>query len=65
MVQIRNLYGMRAGRKAMNNLLFSRGYCAYRPTSEPLLTANHRRLCLVATEVAEPDNGSLAACHLR
>ena len=39
----RNLYGMRAGRTTVNNQLLSRGYRAYRPTTKPLLTANHRR----------------------
>ena len=37
---MRNLYEMRAGRKTINNRLFSRGYRAYRPTRSPLLTAN-------------------------
>ena len=46
MAQIRNLYGMRAGRTTVNNRLLSRGYRAYRPTTKPLLTANHRRLRL-------------------
>ena len=41
-----NLYGMRAGRTTVNNWLLSRGYRAYRPTTKPLLTANHRRLRL-------------------
>ena len=41
-----NLYGMRAGRTTVNNRLLSRGYRAYRPTTKPLLTANHRRLRL-------------------
>ena len=44
--RMRNLYGMRAGRTTINNRLLSRGYRAYRPTTKPLLTANHRRLCL-------------------
>ena len=44
--QMRNLYGMRAGRTTVNNRLLSHGYRAYRPTTKPLLTANHRRLCL-------------------
>ena len=44
--RIRNLYGMRAGRTRVNNRLLSRGYRAYRPTTKPLLTANHRRLRL-------------------
>ena len=44
--RMRNLYGMRAGRTTVNNRLLSRGYWAYRPTTKPLLTANHRRLCL-------------------
>ena len=43
---MRNLYGMRAGRTTVNNWLLSRGYRAYRPTTKPLLTANHRRLRL-------------------
>ena len=41
-----NLYGMRAGRTTVNNRLLSRGYRAHRPTTKPLLTANHRRLRL-------------------
>ena len=43
---MRNLYGMRAGRTTVNNRLLSRGYRAYRPTTRPLLTANHRCLRL-------------------
>ena len=43
---MRNLYGMRAGRTTVNNRLLSSGYRAYRPTTKPLLTANHRRLRL-------------------
>ena len=46
MARMRNLYGMRAGRTTVNNRLLSRGYRAYRPTTKPLLTANHRRLRL-------------------
>ena len=38
--------GMRAGRTTVNNRLLSRGYRAYRPTTKPLLTANHRCLRL-------------------
>ena len=45
-VRMRNLYGMRAGRTTVNNRLLSRGYRAYRPTTKPLLTANHHRLRL-------------------
>ena len=44
--RMRNLYGMRASRTTVNNRLLSRGYRAYRPTTKPLLTANHRRLRL-------------------
>ena len=44
--RMRNLYGMRAGCTTVNNRLLSRGYRAYRPTTKPLLTANHRRLRL-------------------
>ena len=44
--RMRNLYGMRAGRTTVNNRLLSRGYRAYRPTTKPLLTANHRSLRL-------------------
>ena len=44
--RMRNLYGMRAGRTTVNNRLLSHGYRAYRPTTKPLLTANHRRLRL-------------------
>ena len=43
---MRNLHGMRAGRTTVNNRLLSRGYRIYRPTTKPLLTANHRRLRL-------------------
>ena len=32
--------------QTVNNRLLSRGYRAYRPTTKPLLTANHRRLRL-------------------
>ena len=64
--RMRNLCGMRAGRTTVNNRLLSRGYRANRPTTKPLLTANHRRLRLeLGAEVAEPDSGPLAACHLR
>ena len=48
-VRMRNLYGIRAGRKTINNQLFSHGCLAYRPTSctrRPVLTANHRCLDL-------------------
>ena len=38
--------GMRAGRTTVNNRLLSRGCRAYRPTTKPLLTTNHRRLRL-------------------
>ena len=44
--QMRNLYRMRVSRTTVNNRLLSRGYRAYRPTTKPLLTANHRRLRL-------------------
>ena len=44
--QMRNLYGMRAGRTTVSNQLLSHGYWTYRPTTKPLLTANHCRLCL-------------------
>ena len=44
--RMRNLYRMRAGRTTVNNRLLSLGYWAYRPTTKPLLTANHRRLGL-------------------
>ena len=44
--RMRNLYGMRAGRTTVNNRLLSRVYWAYRPTTKPLLTTNHRRLHL-------------------
>ena len=44
--RMRNLYGTKAGRTTVNNRLLSRCYRAYRPTTKPLLTANHRRLPL-------------------
>ena len=40
---MRNLHGMTAGRKTINNLFLSCGYHAYRLTRKPLLTANHHR----------------------
>ena len=46
MAWMSSLYGMRAGRKTINNQLFSRGCRVYRPTRKPMLTANHRRLHL-------------------
>ena len=45
-VWMRNLYGMRAGRKTINNWLLSRGHHAYKSTRKPLLGANCCRLCL-------------------
>ena len=44
--RMRNLYGMRAGRTTVNNRLLSHSNRANRPTTKPLLTANHRRLRL-------------------
>ena len=42
--RMRNLYGMKVGRRTINNQLLSRGYSAfYKPTRKPLLTANHHR----------------------
>ena len=38
---MRNLHGMRAGRKTIHNRLLSRGCHAYRPTRKLLLTANY------------------------
>ena len=46
MVRMRNLYGMRAGRKTINNQLLFRGYRAYKPTGTHLFTADHRRFCM-------------------
>ena len=37
---------MRAGQKIINYWLLSLGCRTYKPTRKPLLTANHRRLCL-------------------
>ena len=45
-VQVRNLYGKRAGRKTISNRLLSCGYHDYRPTNKPPMTTIHRRLCL-------------------
>ena len=45
-VHVRNMYGMRAGWKTINNRLLSRGYRAYGATRKPLLTTNHHRFCL-------------------
>ena len=44
--RMRNLYEMRAGLKTINDRLLSRDCRAYRPTRNPLLTTNHRRLRL-------------------
>ena len=44
--RVRNLYGIRAGRKTINDRLLSRGSRAYRDTRKRLLTANHRHLRL-------------------
>ena len=44
--RMRNLYGVRVGRKTINNRLVARGYRARRILRKPLLTANHRRLRL-------------------
>ena len=38
--RMRNFYGMRAGRKTINNRLLSRGYCIYRPTGKPTTTVS-------------------------
>ena len=46
MAWMRNLYGMRAGQKIINNPLLTHGCHAYRHTKKPLLTANHHRLHL-------------------
>ena len=66
-VRMRNLYGMRAVRKTINNHPLSCDYRDFRPTRKYLLTANQPPLYQleVGTEVAEPDNGSLAACNLQ
>ena len=45
-VRMKNLYGMRAVLKTINNQLLSCGYRDYRPTRKPLLIANHRCLHL-------------------
>ena len=42
----RNLYGIRASRKTINNQLLSRVNCAYSPIKKLLLIANHHRLRL-------------------
>ena len=44
--QMRNLFGMRAGWRTINNRLLSHGYHASRPTRKSSLTANHHRHCL-------------------
>ena len=63
MAQMRNLYGMRAVCKTINDRLLSHGHHAYRPTRKPLLTTAVSTY--LRTEVAKPDNGPLAAYHLR
>ena len=57
--RMRNLYGMRAGRTTVNNRLLSRGYRAYRPTTKPLLTANHSRL--LRLEWAQREFGAMSS----
>ena len=42
--QMRNLYGMKAGQKTINNRLLCHGYHAYRPARKPLLIADHHGL---------------------
>ena len=62
---MRNLYGMRAGWKTINNRLFSHGYRAYRPTRMSLLITNHP---LLRSELAQRWQNlviALTACHLR
>ena len=44
--RMRNLYGVRVGRKTFNNRLVTRGYYARRILRKPPLTANHRHLRL-------------------
>ena len=44
--RMRNLYGVRAGRKTINNRLETRGYRARRPLRKTPLTAHHRRMRL-------------------
>lgn len=44
--RMRNLYGVRAGRKTINNRLVERGYRARRPLRKTPLTAYHRRMRL-------------------
>ena len=56
--RMRNLYGIRADQKTTDNRLLPCGYCPYRLTRKPLLTANHHHLRL-------DWNGPWAACHVR
>ena len=68
MARMINLYGMSAGRTTVNNRLLPRGYRAYRPTTTPGSPADCQPPSSplgVGAEVAEPDSGPLAACHLR
>ena len=44
--RMRNLYGVRVGRRTINNQLVARGYRACRIPRKPLVTANHHRLRL-------------------
>ena len=64
---MRNLYGMRAGQKTNNNRLLRRGYhaCLWTRKESPIDCQLPPTPLGVGTEVAEPDNGPLAACHLR
>ena len=58
---MRNLYGMMAGQKTINNRFLSRGYRAYRPTRKSLLTANH---CCLRLEWAQSwQNLAMAHCQ--
>ena len=62
MARMKNLYGMSAGWKTINNWLLVHGYCAYRPSvgCQPPLSLHG-----VGIDVAEPGHGSLAASHLQ
>ena len=44
--KMRNLYDLCVGRKTINNRLVARSYSVRRILPKPLLTADHRRLCL-------------------
>ena len=57
--RMRNLYGMKAGRKTVNNRLLSYGYRAYRPIRNSLLTAIHPPSRYLSSELCDISRNTL------